>query len=131
MQLAACRLFHPDILLILIDHMKKWNTIKKACAKEAFSAITSATLIGELGAMISVVSMRVTLVQGYRESRQHDKVRNTLANQVYDAIMNWDVRSFESLRDLYPKHFPKGKLTAYMRDDEDQTWVIDTQQEYA
>jgi hypothetical protein len=111
--------------------MKKWNTIKKACAKEAFNAITAAALIGELGAMISIVSMRVTLVQGYRESRQHDKVRAILADQVYNAIMNWDVRSFESLRKLYPKQFPKGKLTAYMQDDENQTWVIDKQQEYA
>jgi len=111
--------------------MKKWDTIKKACAREAFNAITTTVLIGDVGAMISIVSMRVTLVQGYRESRQHDKVRDILADQVYNAIMNWDVRSFESLRKLYPKQFPKGNLTAYMQDDENQTWVIDKQQEYA
>lgn len=109
--------------------MKKWENIKKACAEKAYNEVYRAQ-IGEIGALITAVSMRVTLVQGYRESRQHDKIRQELANQVYDTIMNWDVRSFKSLQQLYPEQFPKGELRAYTLDDENMTWVIDKTEVY-
>ncbi len=102
--------------------MKKWETIKKKCAASAYQQIASHS--GDVGALITLISARITTIQGCRESYQHYKISKELANQAYEIILKWDIRCFQQLRDLYPKEFPKGRLMPVQLDDETLSWAL-------
>jgi hypothetical protein len=71
------------------------------------------------------------LFDAIAEKRPVRASRQDLANKCYEVVMDWDVRMVGRLREIFPKYFPaslkKGKLVAYMADNEDCDWMVEVE----
>ena len=61
----------------------------------------------------------------------HTELFKAYADKAWEVVTNWDIRCAGRLRDLFPDAFPKslrkGKLIAYMMDNENADWAIEAQ----
>lgn len=87
----------------------KWEKIKDNCIRYSFNQID--LNVGEF----ALVSARILINnEKYLKSRDRKVV---LAKEIEKVISNWDIRNFESLRNLFPSCFPKkNKLTISYND---------------
>lgn len=89
----------------------KWENIKTKCAKAAYSYIMAE--YSEYGPLAYALTIH-RLEKGKMKSREFKK---ECANQVFDAIMRWDIRQWKSLQDAFPTTFPKGSFSVELREE--------------
>jgi hypothetical protein len=96
----------------------KWDNLKKSIARDAYTlilrmAVPEAQSAAIFNAIEENIKPRISLQK--------------LAGFTYEAIVNWDIRRVEKLRECFPDSFPKslreGKIMAYW--DEKGNWCVE------
>jgi hypothetical protein len=80
----------------------KWETITTNVARKVYSEIK--TNLTANGGLLGVCALLEHINSAHKGSF---KMRDEVANEVYDAIKRWDIRSYAKLKEFFPKQFPK------------------------
>ena len=88
----------------------KWETIKSNCVRSAITEIRSwHVCTGER----LLLQFRLILNNEVPERTESNngsapwRIQKTLEDKIVNIIRSWDIREYERLKTLYPKHFPK------------------------
>lgn len=79
----------------------KWETIKSNCIRSSYNMITSND---------NFFLVNLHRIKGGEKPLLFHANKNALHDEISRVINNWDIRSYQKLRDIFPNEFPKGDL---------------------
>ena len=79
----------------------KWDTIKDRCVSEASKDLSANGSSSKWGILLTQLIKEGNGMTFY-------SAQKTARGKCYEIIDSWDIRQWESLRDIFPNAFPKG-----------------------